>query len=60
MATTVNGHHDFVVRIIKLIDDVFSRVRPRLWTASRLQVIYNWLVVWNMFIFPCIGNNNPN
>ena len=22
--------------------------------------IYIWLVVWNIFIFPYIGNNNPN
>ena len=25
-----------------------------------IHVIYCWLVVWNIFIFPYIGNNHPN
>ena len=25
-----------------------------------LYIYNNWLVVWNMFCFPYIGNNNPN
>ena len=22
--------------------------------------VSGWLVVWNIFMFPCIGNNHPN
>ena len=25
-----------------------------------ISIIYSWLVVWNIFIFPYIGNNHPN
>ena len=41
------------------------------WDARRMELERNqdmaqskyvkiWLVVWNMFIFPYIGNNHPN
>ena len=25
-----------------------------------LGIYHSWLVVWNIFIFPYIGNNHPN
>ena len=35
----------------------------KIWEPLMLDVgpqQFNWLVVWNMFCFPYIGNNNPN
>ena len=33
----------------------------RVETAPEIDVVMeNWLVVWNIFIFPYIGNNHPN
>jgi hypothetical protein len=29
-------------------------------TAWVFGKIHNWLVVWNIFIVPYIGNNHPN
>ena len=43
-------------------------VRPRIFfdniSSTYFQICFNiviiWLVVWNIFIFPYIGNNHPN
>ena len=43
--------------------------RPDIWytylqligsCCMAIEYIHNWLVVWNIFVFPYIGNNHPN
>ena len=31
-----------------------------MWGSLQIGGYDNWLVVWNIFIFPYIGNQNPN
>ena len=70
-ATSQNGNDNIVFDLGKPIaprTHVSGKVNPRTPIMIKKKHIQDdnnhgniyWLVVWNIFIFPYIGNNNPN